>query len=105
MIVKIATRYLWAECLSSAASSREDCGQVQRLVADMEVDAGGEAEAVLDVLCAVGETRVDDVHLHHAEIEAVIDVEVHAAAASRSSEEALLVRTPLTGYWPEVAKA
>jgi hypothetical protein len=44
------------------------------LVAKMEVDAGGDAEAVLDVLCAVGEARMDEVELYQAEIEAVIDV-------------------------------
>ena len=50
------------------------------LVSEVEVDAGGEAEAVLDVFGAVGESGVNQIHLHEAEIEAVIDVEIHAAA-------------------------
>src|ERR1700761_2283850 len=51
------------------------------LVAQMEVDASGNAEAVLDVLCAVGEARVDEVELYQAQIEAVIDVKIHPAAS------------------------
>src|ERR1700743_2349164 len=51
------------------------------LVAEMEVDASGNAEAVLDVLCAVGEARVDQVELNQAQIEAVIDVKIHPTAS------------------------
>src|SRR6185437_8550934 len=67
--------------MSAARQLPGEAGPIGRLVADMEVDAGGDAEAVLNVLRAVGEARVDEVHFHDTEIEAVIDVEIDATAA------------------------
>jgi hypothetical protein len=52
-----------------------------RLIADVEVYSSGEADAVLNVRRAIGKARMNDVTLDQAQIESVIDVKIHAAAA------------------------
>jgi len=77
---RVERRSQRGECDFDAMKSWRGAAFPRGLIAEVEVDARGEAETVLNVFGAVREARVDQIRFDDSEIKAVIDVQIDAAA-------------------------